>query len=139
LGRHVVPKLTGIVEPERMSIARQQLAKTRSRVNEYSTNVSVTTSRQETYHSPWLPIDYISSRAEKVTSTVTLRVVGGDEKGSLKSERVKYEHESQVNRTRERIRWRRPAAYTKDTRSLVREGAPEKQDRNYQRVINIWS
>jgi hypothetical protein len=27
------------------------------------------------------------------TSTVTLRVVGGDEKGSLKSERVKYGHE----------------------------------------------
>jgi hypothetical protein len=26
------------------------------------------------------------------TSTVTLRVVGGDEKGSLKSERVKYGH-----------------------------------------------
>jgi hypothetical protein len=29
------------------------------------------------------------------TSTVTLRVVGGDEKGSLKSETVKYGHESQ--------------------------------------------
>jgi hypothetical protein len=29
------------------------------------------------------------------TSTVTLRVVGGDEKGSLKSESVKYGHESQ--------------------------------------------
>jgi hypothetical protein len=28
------------------------------------------------------------------TSTVTLRVVGGDEKGSLKSETVKYGHES---------------------------------------------
>jgi hypothetical protein len=27
------------------------------------------------------------------TSTVTLRVVGGDEKGSLKSETVKYGHE----------------------------------------------
>jgi hypothetical protein len=32
------------------------------------------------------------------TSTVTLRVVGGDEKG----------------RTRERLRWQGPAAYTKD-------------------------
>jgi hypothetical protein len=29
------------------------------------------------------------------TSTVTLRVVGGNEKGSLKSETVKYGHESQ--------------------------------------------
>jgi hypothetical protein len=28
------------------------------------------------------------------TSTVTLRVVGGDEEGSLKSETVKYGHES---------------------------------------------
>jgi hypothetical protein len=37
------------------------------------------------------------------TSTVTLRVVGGDKKGSLKSERVKY------GRTQERLRWRGPA------------------------------
>jgi hypothetical protein len=29
------------------------------------------------------------------TSTVTLRLVGGGEKGSLKSETVKYGHESQ--------------------------------------------
>jgi hypothetical protein len=33
------------------------------------------------------------------TSTVTLRVVGGDEKGSLKSETVKYGSESQGTRT----------------------------------------
>jgi hypothetical protein len=37
------------------------------------------------------------------TSTVTLRVVGGDEKGSLKSERVKYGLESQGTQTRERL------------------------------------
>jgi hypothetical protein len=36
------------------------------------------------------------------TSTVTLRVVGGDEKKSLKSETVKYGHESQGTRTPER-------------------------------------
>jgi hypothetical protein len=35
------------------------------------------------------------------TSTVTLRVVGGDEKGSLKSETVKYGRESQGPRTKE--------------------------------------
>jgi hypothetical protein len=35
------------------------------------------------------------------TSTVTLRVVGGDEKGSLKTERVKYGREIQGTRTRE--------------------------------------
>jgi hypothetical protein len=39
------------------------------------------------------------------TSTVTLRIVGGDEKGSLKSETVKYGRESQGTRTRERLRW----------------------------------
>jgi hypothetical protein len=43
------------------------------------------------------------------TSTVTLRVVGGDEKGSqgsLKSETVKYGHESQGTRTRDLIQLR---------------------------------
>jgi hypothetical protein len=39
------------------------------------------------------------------TSSVTLRVVGGDEKRSLKSETVKYGRESQGTRTRERLRW----------------------------------
>jgi hypothetical protein len=37
------------------------------------------------------------------TTTVTLRVVGGDEKGSLKSETVKYGRESQGTRTRGRL------------------------------------
>jgi hypothetical protein len=36
---------------------------------------------------------------------LTLRVVGDDEKGSLRSESVKYGRESQVTRTRERLRW----------------------------------
>jgi hypothetical protein len=35
------------------------------------------------------------------TSTVTLQVVGGDEKGSLESETAKYGRESQGARTRE--------------------------------------
>jgi hypothetical protein len=39
--------------------------------------------------------------AESNTSTMTLGVVGGDEKGSLKSETVKYGRESQGVRTRE--------------------------------------
>jgi hypothetical protein len=34
------------------------------------------------------------------TSTVTLRVIGGDEKGSLECETVKYGHESYGTRTR---------------------------------------
>jgi hypothetical protein len=61
------------------------------------------------------------------TSTVSLRVVGGDEKGSLKSETVKYGRKSQGTRTRERLRWQGPAAHTKDRpRPLVREGVPQK-------------
>jgi hypothetical protein len=40
-------------------------------------------------------------KAGSNTSTVTLRVVGGDEKGSLKSETVKYGRESQGTRSRE--------------------------------------
>jgi hypothetical protein len=43
------------------------------------------------------------------TSTVTLRVVGGDEKRSLKSETVKYGRESQGTRTQKRLRWQGPA------------------------------
>jgi hypothetical protein len=39
------------------------------------------------------------------TSTVTLLVVGGDERGSQKSETVKYGRKSQRTRTRERLRW----------------------------------
>jgi hypothetical protein len=59
------------------------------------------------------------------TSTVTLRVVGGDEKGSLKSETVKHGRESQGTPTQERLRWQGPTAYIKKTRPLVREGAPQ--------------
>jgi hypothetical protein len=43
------------------------------------------------------PITTIEKLLE--TSTVTLRVVGGDEKGSLKSETVKYGREYQGTRT----------------------------------------
>jgi hypothetical protein len=48
------------------------------------------------------------------TFTVTLRVAGGDEKGSLKSETVKYGH------------WQGPAAYTKDRPVLSLERVPHK-------------
>jgi hypothetical protein len=60
------------------------------------------------------------------TSTAILRVVGGDEKGSLKSETVKDGHESQGNRTREKLRWREPAAYTKYRPGLSSERTPHK-------------
>jgi hypothetical protein len=57
------------------------------------------------------------------TSTVTLRVVGGDAKGSLKSETVKYGRKSQGTTTRERLRWQGPAAHTKDRPVLSSERA----------------
>jgi hypothetical protein len=79
------------------------------------------------------PRDYVSSpvvstrlEAGSNTSTVTLRVVGGYEKGSLKSETVRYGHESQGTLTRERIRWRGPAAYAKDRPLLSSERTPQK-------------
>jgi hypothetical protein len=59
-------------------------------------------------------------------STVTLRVVGGDEKGSLKSETVKYGPETQGTQTWERLRRQVPAAYTKDRHVLSSERAPHK-------------
>jgi hypothetical protein len=58
------------------------------------------------------------------TSTVTLRVVGGDENGSLKSETVKYGRKSQGSGTRERLRWEEPVVHTKDRPVLSSERAP---------------
>jgi hypothetical protein len=60
------------------------------------------------------------------TSTVALRVVGGDEKGSLKSETVKYDSKSHGTRTRERLHWQGPAAYTKDRHVFPSQRAPHK-------------
>jgi hypothetical protein len=60
------------------------------------------------------------------TSTVTLRVVGGDKKGSLKTETAIYGPEIQGTRTRERLLWRGPAAYIKDRPVLSSERAPHK-------------
>jgi hypothetical protein len=57
------------------------------------------------------------------TSTATLRVVGGDEKGSLKSDGVKYGHESYGTRTRKLLRWRGPAAMVNDRPVLSSERA----------------
>jgi hypothetical protein len=74
--------------------------------------------------------------AGSITFTVTLRVVGGDEKGSLKSETVKYGRESQGTGTRGRLRWQVPAAYTKDRPVLSSERAPyKKEDCNCQIVM----
>jgi hypothetical protein len=58
------------------------------------------------------------------TSTVALRVVGGDENGSLESEIVKYGHESHETRTREWLPWRGPAAIVSDRPVFSSERAP---------------
>jgi hypothetical protein len=66
-------------------------------------------------------------------STVTLRVVGGHEKGSLKSETVPRDSDPRKTALARAI-----SIYVKrQTRPLVREGAPHKQDRNCQRVKKI--
>jgi hypothetical protein len=60
------------------------------------------------------------------TSIMTLRVVGGNEKRSLKSETVKYGRKSQGTQTRERLRWQGPAEYTKERSDLLSERVPRK-------------
>jgi hypothetical protein len=67
------------------------------------------------------------------TSTVTLRVVGGDEKGSLESEKVKYDHESHGTRTREWLRWRSPAAIVNDRPVLSLERVP-----HFNKPTTVW-
>jgi hypothetical protein len=58
------------------------------------------------------------------TSTEALRVVGGDEKGSLEYETVKYDHESHGTWTRKWLRWRGPATIINDRPVLSSERAP---------------
>jgi hypothetical protein len=48
-----------------------------------------------------MAVNHTRVEAGTITSTMTLRVVGGDEMGSLKSETVKYGHASKGARTRE--------------------------------------
>jgi hypothetical protein len=76
----------------------------------------------------------VDSRVEagSNTSTVTLRVVEGDENGSLESVTVKYGLEFQRTRTRERLRWQGPAEYTKDRPVFSSERAPHKN-----KTINV--
>jgi hypothetical protein len=56
----------------------------------------------------------IRVEAELNASTVALRVVGGDKKGSLEFERVKYGRESHGTWIREWMHWRGPAVIAND-------------------------
>jgi hypothetical protein len=64
--------------------------------------ISVITRIQHKNKDAFSSIVFYATRVEagSNTSTVTLRVVGGDEKGSLKYETVKYGHEFYGTRTR---------------------------------------
>jgi hypothetical protein len=74
------------------------------------------------------------------TSTVTLRVLGGDEKGSLKCETVKYGREIQGTRTKDRLHWQEPAAYIKVRPVLSSERVPHKKRTvTVIQVIKVWS
>jgi hypothetical protein len=122
LSEHV-PTLVSMPN-NRTSIARQRI----------STNASLTI---EAVFSAWsMQCGYKEvfsnmkwrTRAESgsSTSTVTLWVIGGNGKGSLTSEAVKYGREYQGARTRERLHWQGPAAYTKVRPVLLSETAPHK-------------
>jgi hypothetical protein len=72
-----------------------------------------------------IPVSNLSRvEAGSNTSLVALRVVGGDKKGSLESETVKYGRESHGIRTREWLRWWGPAAIVNGRAVLSSETAP---------------
>jgi hypothetical protein len=63
--------------------------------------------------------------------TVTLRVVGGDKKGCIKSETVKYGREFPRDSDPRKTSLARASSICKrQTRPLVREGAPRNADHN---------
>jgi hypothetical protein len=73
-----------------------------------------------------------SVEAGSNTSTVALRVVGGDEKGSFESETVNYGHKSHGSRTRKYLHYQGPGAIVNDrpVLSSERESAPHQQTSN---------
>jgi hypothetical protein len=77
--------------------------------------------------------------ARSNTTTVTLRVVGSDEKGSLEPEPVKYGHESHGTQTRKWLRSRGPHATVNDRPVLLSERAPHINKPTTVWLIKIWS
>jgi hypothetical protein len=74
------------------------------------------------------------------TSTIALRIIGGDKKGSPESETVKYGCESQGTWTREWLCWRGPAAIVNDRTVLSSEHPtstnPKLSDSSKNLVVN---
>jgi hypothetical protein len=64
--------------------------------------------------------------APRLYSEDSILAKGVEEEGILKSETIKYGHDSQGTRTRERLRCRGSAAYTEDGPVLSSERAPQK-------------
>jgi hypothetical protein len=124
LGKHIPSGANA--GDNRTSIARQRISKHASLTIEAMFSAwSVQSGYKNVFSSIMWRKRETSTRVEagSNTSTVTLRVVGGDEKWSLKSETVKYGRKSQGTRTRERLRWQGPAAHTKDRPVLSSERA----------------
>jgi hypothetical protein len=71
----------------------------------------------------WVP-ELSHVEAGSNTSTVALRVVGGDKKGRLESETVKYGRKSHRTQTQEWLHWPGPAAIVNDRPILSSETAP---------------
>jgi hypothetical protein len=104
---------------------------TRFRGYEWSTNISLDTDtlyKRRTELSSDARVE-----AESNTSTVALRVVGGDEKGSLEFETVKYDRESHWTRTREWLRWRGPAIIVNNRSVLSSERQP-----HINKPVTVW-
>jgi hypothetical protein len=78
-------------------------------------------------------ISVTSVEAESNTSTVTLRVVGGDEKGSFESETVNYGHESHGSRTQKCLHWQGPGAIVNDSPVFSSDRAP-----NINKPATVW-
>jgi hypothetical protein len=70
---------------------------------------------------------------EMSTSTVALRIVGGNEKGSLRSETVKYCPDSHGT-----CLPRASSSCERQACPLVRESTPHQQTRNCLTVIKVW-
>jgi hypothetical protein len=70
--------------------------------------------------------------AESKTSTLPLWVVGGDKKEVSTLSQLSMD-------PRNTVLGRASCLYKRQTRPLVWEGAPQKQYRNCQTIINIWS
>jgi hypothetical protein len=111
-------------------VSRQRLGKHASTIIEllFETVFSIRSVKRSYLEDIWGDPVSSQNRVEVGSNTfiVTLRVVGGDEKGCLESETVKYGLESQGTRTRKRLRCQEPAAYTKDRPVLSSERAPHR-------------